>query len=196
MIHAGLAGDSEHFTSGGGMAGSIFMDMTVATQIVKEVMDDVDEVFAERLEDVSFEAVYSKVYLLVLHKHGHMLYVALESKLQEHAQTSFCFARFHRLANMVGDFFLFMNRNFMANGDSVINMAKRIFQARAAHRRRAMEHLRRIAALVGKCALALKDHYRTTLEIIYEPGNRGYRRARDEFEAHSRELDAKRRRLA
>ena len=175
---------------------SIFMDMTEATQIVQEVMDDVDEVFAERLEDVSFYAVYSKVYLLVLHKHGHMLYVALESKLQEHAQTSPCSARFHRLAKMVGDLFLYMNRNFMANGDSVINMAKRIFQARAAHRRRAMEHLRRIAALVGKCALALKDHYRTTLEIIYEPGNRGYRRARDEFEAHSRELDAKRRRLA
>ena len=196
MIHARLAGDSEHFTSGGGMAGSIFMDMTVATQIVKEVMDDVDEVFAERLEDVSFEAVYRKVFHLVFHKHGRMLYVALESKLQEHAQTSFCSARFHRLANMVGDLFLFMNRNFMANGDSVINMAKRIFQARAAHRRRAMEHLRRIVALVGKCALALKDHYRTTLEIIYEPGNRGYRRARDEFEAHSRELDAKRRRLA
>ena len=91
---------------------------------------------------------------------------------------------------------MYMNRNFMANGDSVINMAKRIFQARAAHRRRAMEHLRRIAALVGKCALALKDHYRTTLEITYEPGNRGYRRARDEFEAHSRDLGAKRRRLA
>ena len=171
------------------------MDMAEATRIVQEVMDAIDDIFAEHFSDVSFEAVYIKVYKLVLHKYGHTLYEALESKLQEHAQTLPCSARFHRLAKIVGAAFLYMDRHFMANGDSFINMAERILHARVAHRRRAMEHLQRIAVLAGKCALALKDHYRTTCENMYQPGNRGYRLARDEFEAHSCELDGKRRRL-
>ena len=172
------------------------MDRAKATQFVQELMDDIDEVFAGHAADVSFGAIHDKVYDLIIHMHGHMLYEAVELKLQEHAKTLPCSARFHCLAKTLGLLFSYMDWHFMTNRDSVINMAERIFLARVAHRRRAMEHLRRIVALVGKCALALKDHYRTTLEVIYEPGNRGYRRARDEFEAHSRELDAKRRRLA
>ena len=58
-----------------------------------------------------------------------------------------------------------------------------------------MEHLRRIASLVGRRAVVLKDHYRTTLAISYAPGNRGYIRVRDEFEALRHNVDTKRRRL-
>ena len=96
----------------------------------------------------------------------------------------------------ISDIFSYMARNFMPGGgdsgpyETMLKMALRAYDMRAAYRISAMERRRRTLSLVGKFAIALKDIYN---EVAFRPEHSGAKRAREEFEALTHKHDTKRR---
>ena len=97
----------------------------------------------------------------------------------------------------ISDIFSYMARNFMPGGgdsgpyETMLKMALRAYDMRAAYRISAMERRRRTVSLVGKFAIALNDLYN---EVAFRPEHSGAKRAREEFEALAHEHDMKRQR--
>ena len=71
------------------------MSAAEGMQFFVDVMDATDKVFPNMCDNISFEAVYRRVFYLVLHKHGHTLQRTLEAKFQEYAGKVLCHQRFH-----------------------------------------------------------------------------------------------------
>ncbi len=84
------------------------------------------------------------------------------------------------------------SEGFSAVVDEILS-ANRL-AVRAAHIRAALRRLRRVAPLVGRCALALRALHEQAMRRSYAPGGAGYVRCRGEFEAAA-DLQRKRRRM-
>jgi hypothetical protein len=169
-------------------------------KLMDEVMDAVDMILwlplgSREISKLRFETLYRHVYNLVAHGYGGMAYQALESKFRELAAKTYRRDDFNTVEKnnrlvMITDVFMYMRRNYMSAEDSIVNMAKRVYDERAAYRISVMERVRRTVSLIGKFAIALNVIYD---EVAFRPEHSGAKRAREEFEALTHKHDTKRR---
>ena len=155
-----------------------------ATAIVQELMDIFDIAFTnkELLRGLSFEDFYNMASCMVRDGEAQRLYDALVTYIRKRATTTPRYEDFEFGVTCINDVCMYLDRTFVAHHQltPIRPMALRLFEERAAYRTVALEHLRRHAAVVNKCAHTLHD---LCVEVSHRPQHSGAKRARDEFES-------------
>ena len=139
-----------------------------------------------------FEDLYRSIFKIVLHGHGDMLYDLLDkhffvlvSEIAPRKSTFEAIVKGRRF-NMLRDVFMYYERSYLPKRfkymfpQKISYFAIQKFKERERYINSVRRRLFRHARTVGRLVIFLKKMYN---EITYRPGNKGAKRAREEFES-------------
>ena len=103
----------------------------------------------------------------------------IEDQLRRNSLERITREAFISAADIIRTICIYMERTYVVSSRKppLLELAERFYNERKA---RSIAHWRRIAPVVGRCAIFLKNVY---TEVTFRPENRGAKRAREEFEA-------------
>jgi hypothetical protein len=143
-------------------------------------------IFLNRMHTLSFGDLYFIVYRLTIGHHGAAVHALVNEVVSEHVRVCDSTEQFWAHIKAISDVCMFLERHPPRdqNNRALIPIVKIAARELSKRKRRALDHLRRIAPIVGKMRLFLLQLH---AHVHYKPNGVGEANAKADFESIARQ---------
>ena len=152
------------------------MDDGLVDWYIHTLRESFGHIFTGRMRTLSFGELYHLVYRLSIAKRGPIVHGAMEETVAKHARIAGSLDEFWSSVRAIEDVCMFLLRMHPTLPSATDIATKEL----AKRKRRALDHVRRVAHHVGKLRIFLMRIY---THVQYKPDGRGAQCAKDEFDS-------------